>query len=76
MRDEWDEVRACTIEPAEAEGEEAEGASVGAFEDTAEVVLENEDALSEDEAGGELEDEEEAVHVDRVADSGVIPVEA
>src|SRR5918997_5541753 len=39
-------------------------------------MVEDEDAPSEDEAGGELEDEDEAVHVGRVADAAGIPVEA
>ena len=67
---------ACAVDPAEAEGEEAEGASVGAFEDAALSMLEDEDALGEDEAGGELEDEEEAVHVGGLADAAGVPVEA
>src|SRR4051794_23069094 len=40
-------------EPAEAEGEDAEGAAIGAFEEGAEAMLEDEGALSEDEAGRE-----------------------
>ena len=75
-RGEGDEVSACAVEPAEAEGEETEGASVGAFEDGSVAVLEDKDALGEDEAGGELEDQEEAVHVGRFADSAGVPVEA
>ena len=71
-----DEVRTNAIEPAEAEGEEAERAAIGTFEDVAVAVLEDEDALGEDEAGGELEDEEEAVHMGRVADTASVPVEA
>ena len=69
-------MEASAIKPAEAEGEEAEGGAIGAFEDVAQAAVEDEDALSEDEEGGELEDEEEAVHVGRVADPAGIPVEA
>ena len=64
-----DEVGACAVDPAEAEGEEAEGTAVGAFEDGAL-------GMSEDEAGSELEDEEEAVHVGGLADAAGVPVEA
>src|SRR5215213_4769913 len=69
-------MRSGAVEPAQAEGEEAEGASVGAFEDVAVAMLEDEEALEQDEAGGELEDQEEAGHVGRVADAAVVPVEA
>ena len=69
-------MRAGAVEPAEAEREAAEGASVWAFEDAAEAVTEDEDALGEAEAGGELEDEEEAVQVGRVADATGVPGEA
>jgi hypothetical protein len=44
------EVLAGVGEPAEAEGENAEGAAVGALKDRAEAMLEDEGALSEDEA--------------------------
>ena len=69
-------MEASAVEPAEAEGEEAEGATVRAFEDGAEAVVEDEDALSEDEAGGELENQEEAGHVGWVADATGVPLEA
>src|SRR4051812_9528785 len=39
-------------------------------------MREDEGALGEDEADGELEDEEEALHVGGLADAAVIPVEA
>src|SRR5215216_3636927 len=64
------------IEPAEAEGEDAEGAAIGPLEERAEAMLEDEGALSEDEADGELEDEEEPLHVGGVAHAAVVPVEA
>src|SRR5436305_15121312 len=39
-------------------------------------MREDEGALREDEADGELEDEEEALHMAGLADTAVIPVEA
>src|SRR3954453_13927569 len=48
---EGDEVGACAVEPAEAEGEETEGAAILPFEDAAGAVLEDEEALDEDEEG-------------------------
>jgi hypothetical protein len=53
-----------------------ERASVLAFEDVTAVVVEDEEALDEDKRGGKLEGEEEPVHVGRLPDAAVVPVEA
>lgn len=68
-------MRASAIEPSEAAGEAAEGAPIQSFEDAARAVLEDDDALDEDEESGELADEDEPVQVGRVVDPAGVPVE-